>query len=122
MFTPQRKGWSTVVSFTPQRSVAGTSSNLINSGKGKAVAFADDPPPPLGSLSESREKMVMGFDAMGNIEDWKKFKEAGLLDEAAMQKKDHEALIDKVSRLEREVSSNILDIYSWFITCQVVYC
>ncbi|XP_028776393.1 protein CROWDED NUCLEI 2 isoform X2 [Neltuma alba] len=103
MFTPQRKGWSATASFTPQRSGVGASSNLINSGKGKAVAFADDPPPPLGSLSENQEKMVVGFDSMGNIEDWKKFKEAGLLDEAVMRKKDHEALMEKVSRLEKEL-------------------
>lgn len=105
MFTPQRKAWSTV-SFTPQRGGAGTSSN-INSGKGKAVAFDDDPPPPLGSLSETREKvMVVGIDA-GNAEDWKKFREVGLLDEAAMQRKDQEALIGKVTRLEKEVRLSI---------------
>lgn len=103
MFTPQRKGWPTTVSFTPQGSGVGASSNLLNSGKGKAVAFADDPPPPLGSLSEKQEKMAVGFDSMGNSEDWKKFKEAGLLDEAVMRKKDHEALMEKVSRLEKEL-------------------
>ncbi|KAF7827872.1 protein CROWDED NUCLEI 3-like isoform X1 [Senna tora] len=97
MFSSHRKGWSSTVSLTPQRSGAGTTS------KGKAIAFADDPPPPLGSLSENRDKMVVGYDSMGNIEDWKKFKEAGFLDEAAMQKKDHEALVEKVSRLEREL-------------------
>ncbi|KAI9084944.1 hypothetical protein K1719_033117 [Acacia pycnantha] len=103
MFTPQRKGPSTTASFTPQRSGVGASSNLLNSAKGKAVAFADDPPPPLGSLSENQEKVVVGFDSMGNIEDWKKFKEAGFLDEAVMRKKDHEALMEKVSRLEKEL-------------------
>jgi hypothetical protein len=61
------------------------------------------PPPPLGSLSENNREVAVGFDA-GNIEDWKKFKEIGLLDEAVMQRKDHEALLEKVSRLEREVS------------------
>ncbi|KAI4357880.1 hypothetical protein L6164_001799 [Bauhinia variegata] len=87
MFTPQRKAWS---------------QSLRSAEKGKAVAFADDPPPPLSSLSVREDKTMVRLDA-GNIEDWKKFKEVGLLDEAVMQRKDYEAFVDKVSRLEREL-------------------
>ncbi|KAK7309987.1 hypothetical protein RJT34_07164 [Clitoria ternatea] len=96
MFTPQKKTWPAAAAFTPHRSGAATNSV---SAKGKAVA--EDPPlPPLGSLSETA--VAVGFDT-GNVEDWRRFKEAGLLDEAVMQKKDHEALVEKVSRLEREL-------------------
>ncbi|XP_061339258.1 protein CROWDED NUCLEI 3 [Gastrolobium bilobum] len=103
MFTPQRKAWPTAVAaFTPSRGGAGTSSNLAPSAKGKAVAVADDPPPPLGFLSETAREATVGFDA-GNVEDWKKFKEVGLLDEAVMQRKDQEAHFGKVSRLEKEL-------------------
>ncbi|GAU35850.1 hypothetical protein TSUD_63390 [Trifolium subterraneum] len=79
---------------------------ICNGTKGKAVVIADEPspPPPLGSLSETRREAVVcyGLDS-GYVEDWKKFREVGLLDEAVMQRKDHEALLEKASRLEREV-------------------
>ncbi|XP_027359977.1 protein CROWDED NUCLEI 3-like [Abrus precatorius] len=96
MFTPQRKAWPHAPAFTPNR--GGVAASSI-SAKGKAIA--DDPlPPPLGSLSETA--VTVGFDA-GNVEDWKRFKEVGLLDEGVMQKKDQEALVEKVTRLEREL-------------------
>ncbi|XP_057447925.1 protein CROWDED NUCLEI 3 isoform X2 [Lotus japonicus] len=99
MFTPQRKAFP-----TPHRVGAGKTSGLTPSAKGKAVAVSTEalPPPPLGSLSEASGEVAMGFDA-GNLDDWMKFREAGLLDEAEMQRKDQEALYEKVSRLEREL-------------------
>ncbi|OIW16750.1 hypothetical protein TanjilG_10640 [Lupinus angustifolius] len=102
MFTPQRKATPTAASFTPHR---GTTSNLPSSAaKGKSVLFAEEPPfpPPLASISETTKELTIGFD-VGNVDDWRKFKEAGLLDEAVMQRKDHEAVLDKVSRLEKEL-------------------
>lgn len=91
MFTPQRKGWPATAPFTRHRSGA---------AKGKAVVADDPPPPPLGSLTEPT--VAAGLDA-GNVEDWKSFTELGLLDESVMQRKDHEALVEKISRLEREL-------------------
>lgn len=91
MFTPHRKGWPAAPPFTPHR--AGSAA-----AKGKAVA--EDPPPPLRSLTEIT--VAVGRDA-GNAEDWKMFTELGLLDESVMQRKDHEALVEKVSRLEKEL-------------------
>ncbi|XP_065880190.1 nuclear matrix constituent protein 1 [Euphorbia lathyris] len=110
MFTPQRRQ-SSAITLTPRSEVrksGGTnvpSSNPKFGGKGKAVAFVDGPmpsppppPPPFMSLS--------GDDAMlqaDNMEDWMRFREAGLLDEAVMERKDRQALLDKASRLEKEL-------------------
>ncbi|KEH27949.1 hypothetical protein MTR_5g052150 [Medicago truncatula] len=59
--------------------------------KKKVVVFADEPPPPpsLGSLTDSDGDVVV---ASSYAEDWKRFREVGLLDEAAMKRKDDEAI------------------------------
>ncbi|QCD89714.1 hypothetical protein DEO72_LG4g660 [Vigna unguiculata] len=97
MFTPQKKVWPNAAApFTPHRGGAVT---VSASAKGKAVADGP-PPPPLGSLTETT--VAVGFDT-GNADDWRRFTELGLLDESVMQRKDHEALMEKVSRLEKEL-------------------
>lgn len=91
--TPQRKAWP-AVTVAPRSTSA---------GKGKAVAFVEvpeQPPPPQHSLSG---KGSAGLDT-GDMDDWKRFREAGLLDEAAMERKDREALLDKITKLQNEVS------------------
>ncbi|GAU29171.1 hypothetical protein TSUD_275900 [Trifolium subterraneum] len=107
MFTPQRKPWPTgkTATFTPHRVGATPNSGFTPSAKGKAVLIADEPPPPpFCSLSETRKEAVVGSGLdSGYVDDWKKFREVGLLDEAVMQRKDHEALLEKSSRLEREL-------------------
>ncbi|KAL9669890.1 hypothetical protein QQ045_007440 [Rhodiola kirilowii] len=97
MFASQRKGWQT------PRNGGGlpSRSNARNSSKGKAVAFADSPPPPLGSLSENGQ---MGFEEGGDMEDWRRFREAGMLDEDLMERKDRQALTEKVAKLENETT------------------
>lgn len=101
MFTPQRKSRpiGTPAPFTPHRIGVTPKSALA---KGKAVVFADEPlpPPPLGSLTDSGGDVVV---ASSYAEDWKKFREVGLLDEAVMKRKDDEAMMEKISRLEKEV-------------------
>lgn len=93
MFTPQRKAWPAVTAIAPR------SASAAATGKGKAVAFADIPPP-LDSLSGEAAAAEIGG---GDMEDWKRFREAGLLDEAVMQRKDREALLLKLSKLENEL-------------------
>lgn len=96
MFTPQRKP-SPAITLTPRTAAPNVSSSKPDSQwKGKAVAFLDGPPPPpppRGGDGGSFE----------NMEDWRKFKEAGLLDEATLERKDREALLEKALKLEKEV-------------------
>lgn len=99
MFTPQRKPF-------PGSATAMTTRNTRSSvkGKGKAVAFADDlpgnlPPPPVSSLG----KEVVSVADEDEAEDWRRFKEAGFLDEAELAKRDRQALQDRVTKLEEEV-------------------
>jgi hypothetical protein len=95
--TPQRKAWPVA---TAQRSAAPNPASAA--AKGKAVAFADGstPPPPLRLLSGDG---AAGLDTE-SMEDWKRLREAGLLDEAAMERKDRQALLEKISKLQSEVS------------------
>ena len=90
MFSPLRKA-PAALSLTPR-----------NTDKGKAVAYVDGPPPPLGSLSEIRSAGAKASPDLQNS-DWRRFKEVGLLDEAAMERRDRQELANKVARLESEV-------------------
>ncbi|GAB4840238.1 hypothetical protein Ancab_021003 [Ancistrocladus abbreviatus] len=56
--------------------------------------------PRCGSLTENVE--VAAVSDSGNVEDWRRFGEAGLLDEAALERRDWEALIEKVSSVGKE--------------------
>lgn len=109
MITPRRKAWSPLTLTPPTEpqtaGVPNTSSGGIR-GKGKAVAFAHDtrklPPPPVASLSGKGPLNVEVEEE--DTKDWRQFKEAGLLDEAALERRDQEALAERLSNLEGEVS------------------
>ncbi|KAE8100790.1 hypothetical protein FH972_018650 [Carpinus fangiana] len=94
--TPQRKAWPVA---TAQRSAAPNPASAA--AKGKAVAFADGstPPPPPRLLSGDG---AAGLDTE-SMEDWKRLREAGLLDAAAMERKDRQALLEKISKLQSEL-------------------
>ncbi|KAL5698381.1 hypothetical protein ACHQM5_029429 [Ranunculus cassubicifolius] len=94
--TPKKK---TGVTTTPGGGVM----NNFRSVKGKGVSFVDkQPPPPLGSL-EGGEIVINGSDEDQEV--WQIFREEGLLDEASLMKRDREALMERVSKLENEVSN-----------------
>ena len=59
---------------------------------------------------------------MGNLDDWRRFKEVGLLDEAAMVRKDHQALAEKLTKLETQVSAKLLNKDLLFILMMNCYC
>ncbi|XP_077220089.1 nuclear matrix constituent protein 1-like isoform X2 [Tasmannia lanceolata] len=101
MFTPQKKGWPGF-SISPRTEV---SSNPRNGGvgKGKSVAVVDGPHPPLSLLGENGGNAVVGFDGGGEGEVWRQFREAGLLDEVSMEKKNREAFFQRISKLENEL-------------------
>ncbi|KNA06715.1 hypothetical protein SOVF_178410 [Spinacia oleracea] len=102
MFTPQRKApWTPATSIPRTEPRINTRYLQTPSAKGKTAAFLDAPPipPPTSSLAAA-ENVV--FDG-GNLEDWRRFKEVGLLDESSLERKDRQATLDKISRLEQEL-------------------
>ncbi|KAJ0242840.1 Protein CROWDED NUCLEI 3 [Hirschfeldia incana] len=68
--------------FTPQR-------NPATDRKGKSVAFSDETTTPPHRF--------------GSVDDWRTFREVGLLDEASLERKDIDALIEKNLKLEKEL-------------------
>ncbi|KAF6160031.1 hypothetical protein GIB67_033115 [Kingdonia uniflora] len=86
MFTPQRKNWF----VTPQRNGSGS----------KEKGVLDGPSPPTASLGGENGK---NGDGSGEREVWNSFKEAGLLDEASLARKDRQAIVERVSKLENEL-------------------
>nr|VDC87986.1 unnamed protein product [Brassica rapa] len=76
--------------FTPQRNQFPATDR-----KGKAVAFADEITTPSPPMSR--------FGSLSAVDDWRRFKEVGLLDEASLERKDLEALIEKNLKLEKEL-------------------
>ncbi|KAK8537535.1 hypothetical protein V6N13_042458 [Hibiscus sabdariffa] len=110
MLTPRRKAWPALTLTPPTEPQAAGIPNTSGGGsgsrgKGKAVAFFHDtnklPPPPVASLSVKAPLNVGVEDE--DMEDWRRIKEAGLLDEAALERRDHEALVERLSNLEGEL-------------------
>ncbi|KAK9750525.1 hypothetical protein RND81_02G203000 [Saponaria officinalis] len=103
MFTPQRKAPWTPQSSAPRTTAGagGGASRLTAAEKGKSLAFVDNeplsPPPPRSSF---KSEIVRRGE---NSDDWKRFKEAGLLDQSSLERLDKEALANKVSKLETEL-------------------
>ncbi|KAI3452977.1 hypothetical protein Pfo_009640 [Paulownia fortunei] len=87
MFTTRRQ-WPGLSIAPQERSAAVQVAN--HTGKGKMVAFSDGllPPPPTGLLSKDMDTA---------------FREVGLLDEAALERRDRDALVERIQRLERDV-------------------
>ncbi|KAI6676982.1 hypothetical protein NL676_037778 [Syzygium grande] len=100
MFTPQRKAYP-ALSLTPRTEAARGGGG--GGGKGKAVASLDGPPPPPPPPVASLGGNGMGNAGLEDMEDWRRFREAGLLDEAEMDRKDRQAIAEKVAKLEKEL-------------------
>lgn len=106
MSTPQRKGYL-ALSLTPRSEVPRSAA-----AKGKAIAG-----PPLGLLGDNGPAGGRGGEG---LEDWRRFREAGLLDEAAMERRDRQALADRVSKLQSEVCwGNFLNFFGGLVYCRV---
>ena len=74
------------------------------------MAYVDGPPPPNSPALEHVGKgLGLGFEDASN-ENWTRSKEAGLLDASIMEKKDRQALLEKISRLEGEVSLRLYSV------------
>lgn len=100
MFTPQqKKGWSSGWSLSPANPRGSATAAL---GKGKGVAEAAPPPPPPLPAPPHASLGENGVD--GEAEVWRRFRDAGLLDESSLQRKDREALAHRISELDKEVS------------------
>lgn len=106
MFTPQRKGWSgwPISPRSNGQRNGGTVSNSRNGGrKGNGGSVVDGVSPPVACLDDNRGSSLVGFDGGGDSEAWRRFREAGLLDEAGLEKKDVEALVERMRKVEQEV-------------------
>lgn len=126
MFTPQKKGWP---GWSPSPRVGdgvdnGMTTPVVNTRSGSVLAFlkgkgkgkgnntAEALPLPLplqASLGENGDTVVVGG---GDAEVWRNFREAGLLDESALQNKDKEALVQRILVLEKEVTGGTGFIHS----------
>ncbi|XP_051146028.1 nuclear matrix constituent protein 1-like isoform X2 [Andrographis paniculata] len=94
MFTPKRPFPG--LSIAPKSEVRGTPNPT---GKDKRVAIVDGPPPPPTGLLND----IGNRNEVENMEDWRRFKEVGLLDEAEFERRDRQALSERVQKLEKEL-------------------
>jgi hypothetical protein len=88
--------------FTPQQKKQWSASA---SGKGKNIAAHTA----VRSNVWPRQDLLAGGEGEYAGEDneavvWRRFREAGMLDEAELQRKDREGLLQRISELEKEVS------------------
>ncbi|RZR80985.1 hypothetical protein BHM03_00007104 [Ensete ventricosum] len=107
MFTPENKGWS----LSPRvRGGAddGSGSTVIPRGglggvastKGKGKSVVEVSPPPQALLGDDGED---AFGGSTEVEAWRRFREAGLLDQSVLQRKEREALVQRITELEKEL-------------------
>lgn len=96
MFIPDKNKWSNLTTTTPPTM---SHTNPRSSNRTKSGVILDAPAPPLSLLAGDD----VGTVDNGDAEDWRRFSEAGLLDEAAMERKDQQAVFEKIAKLEREV-------------------
>ncbi|KAK6134060.1 hypothetical protein DH2020_032205 [Rehmannia glutinosa] len=85
-------------SMTPKSEVRAMR-NPTGNDKMAALIDGPPPPPPTGLLNDNGDRADVE-----NMDDWRRFREVGLLDEAAMERRDREALLERTQRLEREES------------------
>ncbi|XP_019091961.1 PREDICTED: protein CROWDED NUCLEI 2-like isoform X3 [Camelina sativa] len=101
MFTPQKKQWMSPAMTTP-RSEKHKIGGVTNPRTDDDLVISTLPPLPIGSLTGEVVSRVQ-VDDTTDMGDWRRFREVGLLNEASMEEKDREALLEKVSTLEKEL-------------------
>eukprot|EP00249_Psilotum_nudum_P022892 c28683_g1_i1 orf=528-1235(+) len=103
MFSPQRRGWPgrSFVPSTEKKDKGKVLSPEIRtpgSNEGSTMKNLIEPPPPVTFLDDNRAAIVRS-----EPEIWKRFREAGTLDEDSIEKKDRAALIAHISSIEAEL-------------------
>ncbi|PIA62667.1 hypothetical protein AQUCO_00200583v1 [Aquilegia coerulea] len=110
--TPKKRTVTTDWSHTPHRSGGGGGGGVLISNpriidtsmeKGKTIVIANErftPQRHSGSLMRKFDGEI-DSEAM----DWQKFKEEGLLDQSFLENQDRQALVQKISNLEKELSA-----------------
>ncbi|MCO5596915.1 hypothetical protein L7F22_050986 [Adiantum nelumboides] len=98
MFTPQRRGWSGWSPLSGERRDKG---KVLATSEAAVAKDVNDFSPVKGWITTFEENG--GFFGQSEPEVWRRFKEAGTLEEGSIEKKDRASLLVHLSNLESEL-------------------